>query len=275
MNSSDPWTRVSSGFRGTNRGGSSSVEFPPEAAAAFGSRRPRMGGERPDYHSSSSPASSGFPEAAVSAFSKRPATNGSTNGSASAFGGGGGARSTAVRFSSALSESLGLEEEVAPTWTNSAFSKKLTAAKAAATRPVPPKKQTYEEMFPVLAGTAAAPKVPAPENKPSLASLLRKKNEEEEAAAADEERMRLRQQEEAARAGADRHMVIGSRYRGTTTVKFHDYEDEEEERYDHADDLDVDSYGLSRAAPAPKPSLVPDAPPDDYEEDQPEADEAW
>lgn len=267
------------------------AEFPPEAAAAFGRRGGGGGpvGERPErvshYERPERPEYAGrpgrpeFPPEAASAFGKR----GPGLESIPAFSKRpAGPPSNRVTFSAALAESLGLEDEVAPTWTNSAFAKKVAAAKAEAAKPPPPKVETYEEMFPTL-GSAPPPKgkatavalptatkvvlaqkpAPAPptvasgaaDKKPSLAEILRKKQAEEEAAEAEAEKERARKAAEAEKYEIDRHMIVGHRYRGPTNVTFYDDEEEEMAHYGQHDDLDYDSYGGSTQGAAPKTTL--------------------
>jgi hypothetical protein len=144
-------------------------------------------------------------------------------------------------------------------YTLSAFARKRNDA----ARPGPPKKQTYEEMFPTLGGAvakpvAAAPAAPAPApasaaaGRPTLAQMMRTRLAEEEAEAArqafqEEERHKRMYVEQLERTRLRR--LHAARY-ASAAYNGADYEDDgEEESAPHgSNDLDFNVYGEYRSA---------------------------
>ena len=288
---SSAWTKVGKGGRAVAfpaeaasafggrqyrpRGGDSyRSEFPAEASAAFG----RSGGGRSELRSElrseprfERPARAEFDSAAAAAFGSRPRRSGGEapsefdSAAATAFGGGSrSSRRDDDGFPSAFGKKKSVFSEAAAMgfgdgdgaggYALSALARK----RAEAAKSLPPKPQTFEEMFPVL-GAPAAParsgSAVAPGSAPvkrSFADLMRNHIAAEEAEAArvaaeEAEETKRRYQEEIDRAHIRRLHVgrhVTGRGVGAEFVEGHDAEEEVEYG---GRDLDHDAYGAARA----------------------------
>jgi hypothetical protein len=262
--------------RGERRdhGRAAAVAFDATAAAAFGSKPRRAA--RPEFVEEEGEAvfskpsraaeSSGFDGAAAAAFGggnrkrRDDAAGGSRGDFPDAFG-----KKKSV-FAAAGEMGIGEETSSASagggSYTLSAFARKRNDA----ARPGPPKKQTYEEMFPTLGGAAAKPvaavsapalaPAPAPASatagRPTLAQLMRARLAEEEAEAArqafqEEERHKRMYVEQLERTRLRR--LHAARY-ASAAYTGADYEDDgEEETAPHgSNDLDYNVYGEYHSA---------------------------
>ena len=278
---SNAWTTVGKGGK--------PVSFPPEAMAAFGSKRSGDRMSRTEYRPSG--GRSEFPAEAASAFG-RPAPRGGSgfDGDAqSAFGSrrphrgpegfdatasaafGGGRRGD-------FPDAFGGRPARRPA---SDYPHRYGGSSAPVV-PVPPPapKQTFEEMFPALGSPAT--KAPAPAAtvggastpKASFADLMRRHAEKDAHDTAEAERRtalarEAREKEEKERAllrRLHRARTAGAYNAGKYATDTSGYDDEE----DYGDDLDHDGYGVVQESARPAPSyshLLPD--------EEPEGEDEW